>query len=421
MRAAPSDLTPCSADGDILSVRILFTFTGGEGHLRPLLPLARAAVAAGHEVTVSGAPALRDAAAPLAFTPSGPDVRPQHRELTPVDPQREQAVVRDRFAGTAASARAADLVAICGRLLPDVLVWDEMDFGAAVAAERCGLPHASVVVIAAGGFAERETIGTPLGRLRAVHGLSADPGLEMLRRHLVLDSFPGFRRVGTGLSFGYRSSPAVSAGEELVRPRAAPPLVYATLGTIFNTESGDVFDRVLAGVSKLPIRVVAAVGRGRRPIDLPPQPPSVQVVTWADQERLLEQCAAVVCHGGSGTVTGALVRGVPVVCLPMGADQPANAARCVELGVGVSLDASTATPAEIARAVTTVLDDPGYALAARQLAEANARLPPVEEAVRRIEQIAHPSEALRLRATAAATAPRGCSAQTSSASGSSSS
>lgn len=398
-------------------MRILFTFTGGHGHLRPLLPLARAAAAAGHEVTLSGAPALRDGAAPFTFAPSGPDVRPHHRELAAVDEQREQAVVRDWFAGTAASARAADLVAICGRLRPDIVVRDEMDLGAAVAAERCGLPHASVVVIAAGGFADRELIAPPLERLRAAHGLPPDPGFEMLRRHLVLNPFPAFRRAGVGVDFGYRSSPVAPVGAEAVGPDAAAPLVYATLGTVFNTESGDVLDRILAGVAELPVRVVAAVGRGRRPSDLPPQPSSVQAVTWADQERLLEQCAAVVCHGGSGTVTGALARGVPVVCLPMGADQPANAARCVELGVGVSLDASTATPAEIARAVTTTLEDPGYVRSARRLADAHARLPPVEEAVRRIEQIVQPSEAGSLRGAQ----PRSLSTQTSSASGSSSS
>jgi UDP:flavonoid glycosyltransferase YjiC (YdhE family) len=37
-------------------MRILFTFAGGSGHLEPLIPIARAAEAAGHTVAFSGRP-----------------------------------------------------------------------------------------------------------------------------------------------------------------------------------------------------------------------------------------------------------------------------------------------------------------------------------------------------------------------------
>jgi len=35
-------------------MRILFSFTGGLGHVEPLIPVARAAEAAGHTVAVTG-------------------------------------------------------------------------------------------------------------------------------------------------------------------------------------------------------------------------------------------------------------------------------------------------------------------------------------------------------------------------------
>jgi UDP:flavonoid glycosyltransferase YjiC (YdhE family) len=38
-----------------------------------------------------------------------------------------------------------------------------------------------------------------------------------------------------------------------------------TLGTIFNQESDDLFERILAGVRDLPVDVVATVGRGLDP------------------------------------------------------------------------------------------------------------------------------------------------------------
>ena len=56
---------------------MLFTFAGGEGHLRPLLPVAEAAAAAGHDVLVSGAANL-SGRTELPYEPSGPDVEAVH-------------------------------------------------------------------------------------------------------------------------------------------------------------------------------------------------------------------------------------------------------------------------------------------------------------------------------------------------------
>jgi UDP:flavonoid glycosyltransferase YjiC (YdhE family) len=70
----------------------------------------------------------------------------------------------------------------------------------------------------------------------------------------------------------------------------------------------------------------------------------------------------------------ALSLGVPVVVLPMGADQPDNADRCEVLGVGLVLDAMSADPATIAGAVETVTRDWRFARAAAALAaEASAQ------------------------------------------------
>src|SRR5439155_26964274 len=57
----------------------------------------------------------------------------------------------------------------------------------------------------------------------------------------------------------------------------------------------------------------------------------------------------------------------PVVVLPGGADQPWNADRCAATGVGRVLDAASATPHEIAAAVSSVLAEPAYRTAAERL------------------------------------------------------
>ena len=66
-------------------------------------------------------------------------------------------------------------------------------------------------------------------------------------------------------------------------------------------------------------------------------PPNVLVRQWARHADILPHCSAVITHGGHGTVMKALLAGVPQVVVPLGRDQPDNAARIVELGAGIRL------------------------------------------------------------------------------------
>jgi MGT family glycosyltransferase len=166
------------------------------------------------------------------------------------------------------------------------------------------------------------------------------------------------------------------------------PIVYVTLGTIFNTESGDLFGRIVAGVRRLPVEVVVTVGRGLDPAELGAQPRNVHVEQYVPQSLLLPHCAAVVSHAGSGSVTGALEHGLPLVCIPMGADQPLNAARCTALGVGRALDAVALTPGDVFAATSAVLTEPGYRQAAARLQAEIAALPSVPYAVTLLERLA---------------------------------
>jgi UDP:flavonoid glycosyltransferase YjiC (YdhE family) len=179
----------------VSALRVLFTFAGGSGHFLPLVPLARAARAAGHAVAFAGQAgmvAAVEAAGFTAFDTGGATLLDQGERgpLLPVDPDREALAVRDGYAGRTARDRALAVIDLCRRWRPDVVVSDEMDFGAVVAAERLGLPHATVLCIASGSLAPPGLVAEPLNRLRAEHGLPPDPDLEMLRRHLVLSPFP---------------------------------------------------------------------------------------------------------------------------------------------------------------------------------------------------------------------------------------
>jgi UDP:flavonoid glycosyltransferase YjiC (YdhE family) len=103
----------------------------------------------------------------------------------------------------------------------------------------------------------------------------------------------------------------------------------------------------------------------------------VHVARWVPQADVMPYAAAMICHGGSGTVRAGLAAGVPMAVLPLFADQPHNARRVTELGAGLTLDRAS----RAGDAVRWLLADPAYRKAAQRIAEATRRLPPVDTAV----------------------------------------
>ena len=118
------------------------------------------------------------------------------------------------------------------------------------------------------------------------------------------------------------------------------------------SESGDLILRLVRATNLLTptdhVDVVITTGPHIDPAELPSPGPRVRIETFVAQRELLGRCRAVVCHAGSGTIVDALTLGIPVVALPLGADQPDNAERCEHLGAGIILDAVSVAPDRIA-------------------------------------------------------------------------
>jgi UDP:flavonoid glycosyltransferase YjiC (YdhE family) len=269
-----------------------------------------------------------------------------------------------------------------------------------VLTEELGIPHAVVLVLAAGSFIRPEVVAGPLDELRAMRGLQPDPDLEALHRGLVLSPFPpSFRDPlsplpATAHSFRAPLGSSGGAGDSLASWWArldGRPAVYVTLGSVFPTESGDLFARLLAGLSQLPVEVVVTVGRDIDPAELGLQPEYVHVEQWVPPSRLLPHIDLVVSHGGSGTVIAALTCGLPQVVIAMGADQMHTADRGEALGVGRALHPVTTTPAEIRDTVTALLADHRAKAAAKQVQREIAALPGPESALTLLEVVARHS------------------------------
>ena len=93
-------------------MRILFAFTGGRGHLEPLLPLAEAARAAGHAVAVAGRPSMLPVVERLGFEGFAAEEAgkpPKRIPLQALDAEREARDFRDGFAGMGGGARGPSI------------------------------------------------------------------------------------------------------------------------------------------------------------------------------------------------------------------------------------------------------------------------------------------------------------------------
>jgi len=140
--------------GMVPRVRVLVRVRRRCGHFEPLAPIARALEAAATASPSRPIPLMvRWSSGGLRGGRDGGDGRRAagRKRCSRVSMEREYLALRERFAGRAGAApRRSSRSAPAGG--PDVLVRDEADFGAAVAADRLGLPLATVLVLASGGL-----------------------------------------------------------------------------------------------------------------------------------------------------------------------------------------------------------------------------------------------------------------------------
>ena len=267
-----------------------------------------------------------------------------------------------------------------------MVVCDDVDVGAVVAAERHSIPCVTVNVIAAGLLNHRTVVQPAWDQLRSDHGLPPDPDTERIGGALQIAALPRSLRspqAPVPSTMRFVRPPIVAASGPRCGPANGRSLVYVTLGTVFNLESGDLLPRLVQAMNTLSVTAhidsVISTGADIRSHDLPLPAPGVQIESFVPQRELLSRCHAVVCHGGSGTLIDALSLGIPVVVLPLGADQADNADRCEALGVGIALDPLTVAPASIAEATRTVIDVAGFSKAAATLAAEVLTQPRLED------------------------------------------
>ncbi|MEO1643926.1 MAG: nucleotide disphospho-sugar-binding domain-containing protein [Chloroflexota bacterium] len=112
------------------------------------------------------------------------------------------------------------------------------------------------------------------------------------------------------------------------------------------------------------------------------------------KQSFCHNCDLVISHGGSGTVIATLAHGLPMVLMPMGADQINNASRCQSLGFGEVLNVMTMTSSDIAETVNRVLADTSYRKVAEGLKAEMDKLPPPTYAVFLLERLSRDAQSI---------------------------
>ena len=144
------------------------------------------------------------------------------------------------------------------------------------------------------------------------------------------------------------------------------PLVYASLGTLQNG-SQDIFRVIADACAALPVQLVISLGGGLDPARLGALSGDPLVVRYAPQLEIVKRAAVVITHAGLNTTLESLAEGVPLVCIPLGNDQPGVAARVAARGAGVVVSRRRLNAKRLRSAVHTVLKNEQYRSAARNV------------------------------------------------------
>jgi MGT family glycosyltransferase len=164
------------------------------------------------------------------------------------------------------------------------------------------------------------------------------------------------------------------------------PRVCVTMGTMPIAIQA-VLPWIAGAFDGLDVEVVLTIGERTDPAMLGTPPANVRIAPYVPMSRLLPTCDALVFHAGSGTMLAALAAGVPMVLLPVAADQPANAERCEAAGVGVAIPADRQDAAAVRDAVGRVMTDDRFRLAAARVRDEVAAMPDPASVVPDLEAI----------------------------------
>jgi MGT family glycosyltransferase len=372
-------------------LRILVAAFGDAGHVFPAIALGKALAARGHEVVIE---TWEERRAAVEGEGLGFAAAEEYRMFPPPDPDSEE--------GQHAAEAARALLPLLEDFKPHVVVSDILTLAPTLAAERAGIPLATLIphiypVVEPGSpfFA----IGlrpprTGLGRRvwRYGHERALRVGLEQGRRDLNIQrrrlDLPPIDRFHGGIS---PDLALVATYPQLEYPRRWPagvevtgpmtfemphpeidlppgdnPLVLVAPSTAHDSEN-HLVRTALTALAEEPVRVVATTNRvaPQRPIEVPA---NAKLVEWLSYSQLMPAASLVISHGGHGTVARALGAGTPILISPIIGDMSETAMRVAWAGAGLSLPWRLCRPRPLRWSARRLLHEPSFTGKAQEIA-----------------------------------------------------
>lgn len=412
--------------------RFLFVLFEGGGNVPPILGLAGELVERGHSVRVMSDP-CNEPEVRLAGCEFTPYHRTPHRldksaastlikDYEQKDPIQALKVVMDYFCGYALACAQDVLEDIQARPV-DLIVANELIFGACFAAEKLGIPCVMLIpgcytlpapgmpppgMMPLDGFFGKirdriaswiiqrvsNYVAPKLNTARHALGLPAlkDPFryFDQLARVLVMTS-PSFDfRAQLGANVRYvgpvLNDPAWTGHWQSPWPANDPrPLIVVSFGTTFQDQAS-LYRKAIEALDGLPVRGLVTLGPAMDSSQFT-APENVVICQSMPHGQVFPSASAVITHAGHGTVIRALASGVPLICIPIGRDQPANAARVVFHKAGLRLD-HKASVTDIRGAIQKIIHDVSYHENARRLGKIILEDAQIMTGVQELEEVA---------------------------------
>lgn len=385
---------------DDARVKVLVTSVPSTGHIHPMMPLVLGLQRAGHDVawaTGPGAKATIEAfGIPVHTSGAAPAVSSTGTVLMSTSdlgglPARERrAVGFGRRFGAVAVAMYADLAPIVDRFHPDLILHEMAELAAAPIAAAREIPH---ITFAFSGAPSETMLG---GIVEAVAELWSAEGLAVpfdagLYSHLYLHRFPpAFGLVPSSENVRFVRPVGFDGSATAEKPRwldslgSDRPAVYLTLGTVVS--GPDHWRKIFAAVASIEVDVIATTG-SQDPAEIGLVPSNVRVERYVPQSFILGRVAAMISHGGAGTLLAGASQGLPQICIPMGADQWENADALAGTGASITLEEDQRHPKAITEALERLLRGEEFAAAAHSVAAEIAALPHPEKYVATCESM----------------------------------
>jgi len=357
--------------------RFVIVAWDGGGNVPPALAIGRQLRRAGHAVRVLASPSMR-----ARVEAGGLDFRGFRHAPDWGSHLRRGFDAKYILELQCGAGVSQDLEAELAMEPADALVVDSMLFGALAGAERSGIPTAAFFHT----LYQVNRQGGPgaiwdEGDLAATNETRQGMGLVPIRRGgslwdavgLVLVMVPqAFDRPDSNIPENvHYVGPVLDrvpnrAAWDLPWPADHPdPLVLISFSTTYMAHE-EVLQRCVGALARLPVRGLVTVGPSVDPAVLM-SPANTAVRSYLDHQPVLPHIALVVTDAGLSTVMSALTHGVPLLCLPMGRDQGANAERVEACGAGRALSRDASID-QVRSALRDLLESPNYRKGAQRMA-----------------------------------------------------